>query len=145
MLCCVGLGLIAAACTHPARTHPLPPPCRAVQGDVRDKAALDELFAAEKFDAVIHFAGLKAVGESVEIPLEYYDNNIVSTLVLLEVMKKHNCFNVRGQGREVPGKQPGVQPSQPAQLLVHDPVVLPGSGRSLATVRPHSLCFDAVL
>jgi UDP-glucose 4-epimerase len=65
-----------------------------LQGDVRDKAALDQLFAEEKFDAVIHFAGLKAVGESVEIPLEYYDNNIVSTLVLLEVMKKHNCWNV---------------------------------------------------
>jgi nucleoside-diphosphate-sugar epimerase len=65
-----------------------------LQGDVRDKAALDKLFGEEKFDAVIHFAGLKAVGESVEIPLEYYDNNIVSTLVLLEVMKKHNCWNV---------------------------------------------------
>ncbi len=61
---------------------------------MRDKEALDKLFGEEKFDAVIHFAGLKAVGESVEIPLEYYDNNIVSTLVLLEVMKKHNCFNV---------------------------------------------------
>lgn len=61
---------------------------------MRDKAALDTLFGEEKFDAVIHFAGLKAVGESVEIPLEYYDNNIVSTLVLLEVMKKHNCWNV---------------------------------------------------
>jgi UDP-glucose 4-epimerase len=65
-----------------------------VKGDVRDKAALDQLFAEEKFDAVIHFAGLKAVGESVAIPLEYYDNNIVSTLVLLEVMKKHNCWNM---------------------------------------------------
>lgn len=69
-----------------------------LQGDVRDKAALNALFAAEKFDAVIHFAGLKAVGESVEIPLEYYDNNIVSTLVLLEVMKKHNCWNVSDGG-----------------------------------------------
>jgi hypothetical protein len=67
-----------------------------VQGDVRDKDALDKLFGEEKFDAVIHFAGLKAVGESVAIPLEYYDNNIVSTLVLLEVMQKHNCWNVSG-------------------------------------------------
>lgn len=73
-----------------------------LQGDVRDKAALDKLFGEEKFDAVIHFAGLKAVGESVEIPLEYYDNNIVSTLVLLEVMKKHNCWNVSG-GHHTPG------------------------------------------
>lgn len=61
---------------------------------MRDKDALDKLFSEEKFDAVIHFAGLKAVGESVEMPLEYYDNNIVSTLVLLETMRKHNCFNV---------------------------------------------------
>lgn len=66
------------------------------QGDVRDKDALDKLFGEEKFDAVIHFAGLKAVGESVAIPLEYYDNNIVSTLVLLEIMQKHNCWNVSG-------------------------------------------------
>ena len=47
-----------------------------------------------RFDAVIHFAGFKAVGESVEKPLEYYDNNFVASVVLLEVMRKHNCFNV---------------------------------------------------
>lgn len=70
------------------------PSLLSTQGDVRDKDALDKLFSEEKFDAVIHFAGLKAVGESVEMPLEYYDNNIVSTLVLLETMRKHNCFNV---------------------------------------------------
>jgi UDP-glucose 4-epimerase len=74
--------------------RPLFPLFPSTQGDVRDKEALDKLFSEEKFDAVIHFAGLKAVGESVEMPLEYYDNNIVSTLVLLETMKKHNCFNV---------------------------------------------------
>lgn len=61
---------------------------------MRDKEALDKLFAEEKFAAAIHFAGLKAVGESAEIPLEYYDNNLGSTLVLLEVMQKHNCWNV---------------------------------------------------
>jgi UDP-glucose 4-epimerase len=47
-----------------------------------------------RIDAVIHFAGYKAVGESVDKPLEYYDNNIVSTLVLVETMRKHNVFNL---------------------------------------------------
>lgn len=57
--------------------------------DVLDTEALDKLFSAEKFDAVVHFAGYKAVGESVEKPLEYYNNNIVGSLHLLEVMRKH--------------------------------------------------------
>ena len=47
-----------------------------------------------RFDAVIHFAGLKAVGESVEKPLMYYDNNVVGTLTLLEVMNTHGCKKV---------------------------------------------------
>lgn len=58
--------------------------------DLRDKASLNELFAANQFDAVIHFAGLKAVGESVAKPLEYYQNNLGSTLTLLEAMKDHD-------------------------------------------------------
>lgn len=57
--------------------------------DLRDKEQLDLLFTNNTFDAVIHFAGLKAVGESVAKPLEYYANNIDSTLVLLDVMNKH--------------------------------------------------------
>jgi UDP-glucose 4-epimerase len=57
--------------------------------DIRDADALDTIFTSTAFDAVIHFAGLKAVGESVEKPLEYYDNNIRSSLVLLDIMKKH--------------------------------------------------------
>ncbi len=57
-----------------------------VRGDVRDRRVLDTLFSAHEFDAVIHFAGLKAVGESVEKPLLYYDNNIAGTVVLLEAM-----------------------------------------------------------
>jgi nucleoside-diphosphate-sugar epimerase len=65
-----------------------------LQGDLRDKELLDNLFAEEKFDAVIHFAGFKAVGESVEKPLEYYDNNFCGSVVLLEVMRKHKCMNV---------------------------------------------------
>ncbi|KAL2234648.1 UDP-glucose 4-epimerase GEPI48 [Sesamum indicum] len=59
--------------------------------DLRDKPALEQLFASEKFDAVIHFAGLKAVGESVQKPLMYYDNNLIGTIVLLEVMAAHGC------------------------------------------------------
>jgi UDP-glucose 4-epimerase len=57
-----------------------------VRGDIRDRAALRALFAAHKIDAVVHFAGLKAVGESVEKPLLYYDNNIAGSVALFEVM-----------------------------------------------------------
>ncbi|MBB3119617.1 UDP-glucose 4-epimerase GalE [Pseudoduganella violacea] len=57
-----------------------------VQGDIRDRAALAALFAAHRFDSVIHFAGLKAVGESVEQPLRYYDNNISGSVALFESM-----------------------------------------------------------
>lgn len=58
--------------------------------DLQDKPRLEELFAAEHFDAVVHFAGLKAVGESTAKPLTYYRNNIDSTLALLEVMEAHD-------------------------------------------------------
>ena len=57
-----------------------------VHGDIRDPDALAKLFASHSIDGVIHFAGLKAVGESVEHPLRYYDNNVVGTLRLLEAM-----------------------------------------------------------
>ena len=60
-----------------------------VQGDIRDPVALDQVFKAHKIDAVIHFAGLKAVGESVEKPLLYYDNNISGSVSLFSAMKKH--------------------------------------------------------
>ena len=59
--------------------------------DVRDKEALRKIFRENNIEAVIHFAGLKAVGESVAKPIEYYDNNLISTLVLLEVMREFNC------------------------------------------------------
>ena len=64
------------------------------KGDIRNSKALDKVFKKYKIDSVIHFAGLKAVGESVAQPLEYYDNNIVGTLKLLEVMKKHKCKKI---------------------------------------------------
>lgn len=59
--------------------------------DIRDRAMLDKIFAENKIDAVIHFAGLKAVGESVSKPIEYYDNNIGSTLTLCEAMRDAGC------------------------------------------------------
>lgn len=58
-----------------------------VQGDVRDAGLLRELFARERFSAVIHFAALKAVGESVRAPLAYYDNNVAGTVTLLQAMQ----------------------------------------------------------
>ncbi|MED3316239.1 UDP-glucose 4-epimerase GalE [Bacillus wiedmannii] len=58
--------------------------------DLLNSGALNKIFEENKIEAVIHFAGLKAVGESVAIPLRYYNNNIISTLVLCEVMQKHN-------------------------------------------------------
>ena len=64
------------------------------QADIRDREALNEIFDKESIDSVIHFAGLKAVGESVQKPLEYYDNNISGTLVLVDVMRQHGCKNI---------------------------------------------------
>ena len=59
--------------------------------DLTDKDKTEHLFAAGRFDAVIHFAGLKAVGESVRIPLEYYQNNLESTFSLVRAMRRHGC------------------------------------------------------
>ncbi len=64
------------------------------EADVRDRAALDNVFTQEDIDSVIHFAGLKAVGESVEKPLEYYNNNITGTLVLCDVMRNHGVRDI---------------------------------------------------
>lgn len=64
------------------------------QADLLDKEMLDRIFNENQIDAVIHFAGLKAVGESVTLPLWYYHNNITGTLVLCEVMKKHGVKNM---------------------------------------------------
>ena len=64
------------------------------QVDIRDREGLNKVFDAEKPEAVIHFAGLKAVGESVKKPWEYYDNNITGTLTLVDVMRQHGCKNI---------------------------------------------------
>lgn len=64
------------------------------KGDVSDKELMNRVFENEGIDCVVHFAGYKAVGESVEKPLEYYRNNLDTTLTLLEVMKEHGCKNM---------------------------------------------------
>lgn len=81
--------------------------------DVRDKDALRKIFSENDIEAVIHFAGLKAVGESVRKPIEYYDNNLISTISLLEVMREFECkrlvfsssATVYGVATEVPLKE----------------------------------------
>ncbi len=65
-----------------------------ILGDILDEAKLDAVFAAHKIDAVIHFAGLKAVGESVEKPLEYYENNVSGTLALCRCMRRAGCKKI---------------------------------------------------
>ena len=68
------------------------PKCYCV--DILDRDALDKVFCENKIDSVIHFAGLKAVGDPVGKPLEYYHNNITGTLVLCDVMRAHNCKEI---------------------------------------------------
>lgn len=93
------------------------------EGDIRDAAVLDKLFQTEPIEAVLHFAGLKAVGESVEKPLDYYDNNVHGTLVLCKAMTRAGVFKlvfsssatVYGDPDSVPlsEKSPTKSPSNP--------------------------------
>ena len=69
-------------------------PVKFYEVDINDAAGLNTVFENEDIDSCIHFAGLKAVGESVEKPLEYYTNNISGSLVLFDVMRKHNVKNI---------------------------------------------------
>lgn len=64
------------------------------ENDVRDRAALDRIFEKHHIDCAIHFAGLKAVGQSVSMPLEYYDNNLFSTVTLCEAMRDHGVKDI---------------------------------------------------
>lgn len=64
------------------------------KADILDRGAMEEIFTKEKIETVIHFAGLKAVGESVEKPWEYYNNNITGTLTLVDVMRRHHVKNM---------------------------------------------------
>ena len=65
--------------------------CKFYEVDVLEKEKLAKVFVENQIETVIHFAALKAVGESVQKPLEYYHNNVTGTLVLLEVMKEYGC------------------------------------------------------
>jgi UDP-glucose 4-epimerase len=65
-----------------------------INGDIRDEEKLQNVFDKYKIDSVIHFAGLKAVGESVEQPLRYYENNISGTITLCKIMQKNSCKNI---------------------------------------------------
>jgi len=69
-------------------------PVKFYEVDILDREGLEEVFAKEDIEGCIHFAGLKAVGESVQKPWEYYNNNITGTLVLVDVMRKHNVKNI---------------------------------------------------
>ena len=64
------------------------------KGDILDREILNKLFAENTIESCIHFAGLKAVGESVQKPWEYYNNNISGTLTLVDAMREHNCKNI---------------------------------------------------
>lgn len=64
------------------------------EADIRDRAAMEKIFSEHTFDAVIHFAAFKAVGESCKLPLKYYENNISGTVTLLQVMEKYNVKKI---------------------------------------------------
>jgi UDP-glucose 4-epimerase len=98
------------------------PLAAAYQVDVRDRSALAQVFATHQVDAVIHFAAHKAVGESVELPVEYYDTNVGGTCALLSVMREHavrrlvfsSSCSVYGDARTVPlTEQSPVAPTNP--------------------------------
>ncbi|HQQ75651.1 MAG TPA: UDP-glucose 4-epimerase GalE, partial [Pseudomonadales bacterium] len=104
-----------------------------IQGDVRDGALLDRIFAEHSIYAVLHFAGLKAVGESVQQPLKYYDNNVTGTLQLCTAMEKAGVFTlvfsssatVYGEPAMMPVREdtPTGQPTNPygkSKLIAED-------------------------
>ena len=90
--------------------------------DLLNEKALDDIFDKEKIDSVIHFAALKAVGESCEIPLRYFDNNLTGTLNLLKVMEKHNVKSlVFSSSATVYGKPETVPIKEDFPLSVSNP------------------------
>ena len=92
--------------------------------DIRDRAVMERIFSENTFDAVIHFVGLKAVGESVQKPIEYYDNNLYGTLVLLETMKAHNVkklvFSSSATVYGTPEKLPLIEGCKEAGVYVYN-------------------------
>jgi UDP-glucose 4-epimerase len=93
-----------------------------VEADVRDARALDGIFERYAFDAVIHFAGLKAVGESVAQPLRYYDNNVAGTIALCEAMQRHGVRSlVFSSSATVYGDPESLPIAESARLSVTNP------------------------
>lgn len=93
-----------------------------VEADVRDARALDEIFGRLPFDAVIHFAGLKAVGESMAQPLRYYDNNVAGTIVLCDAMQRHGVRSlVFSSSATVYGDPESLPIDEDARLSVTNP------------------------
>lgn len=91
-------------------------------GDVRNRELMEKIFEENNIDTVIHFAGLKAVGESVRKPLEYYDNNINSTIVLCNTMRKFNCKKIIfSSSATVYGKPEFLPLTEAAALSVTNP------------------------
>ena len=91
-------------------------PVKFYQADILDREALEKIFESETIDSVIHFAGLKAVGESVAKPLEYYYNNITGTLVLCDVMRKHGVKNIVFSSSAMVYGDPGAKRLTPSSI-----------------------------
>ena len=96
------------------------------KGDILDRTILNEIFEKEKIDSCIHFAGLKAVGESVQKPWEYYNNNISGTLTLVDVMRQHNCKNIIFSSSATVYGDPEKSRSQRTARRVSAPILMDG-------------------
>jgi UDP-glucose 4-epimerase len=109
--------------------------------DIRDEKKLDKIVSAEApFDATIHFAALKAVGESVQVPLKYYENNLGGTFTLLKVLAAHGCKNiVFSSSATVYGQPPSVPPRCPSHPTSAEQHPRHGSP-VLYTDMPHRCC-----
>ena len=81
-----------------------------IEGDIRDAALLDEIFSTYAIDAVLHFAGLKAVAQSVRRPMDYYANNVVGTLSLCQAMARAHVFNLVFSSSATVYGEPSVMP-----------------------------------
>jgi UDP-glucose 4-epimerase len=118
-----------------------------IEGDIRDQSLLNKLFGDQKIDAVIHFAGLKAVGESVLEPLKYYENNVGGSISLLEAMKEANVNNmvfsssatVYGEPKELPIKED--HPLNPTNPYGETKLVVENLLRDLYRSSPHWKIF----
>jgi len=119
-----------------------------VEADLRHEAAMDRVFAGHRVDAVIHFAGFKAVGESVEKPLEYYDNNLGGTLSLLKAMRRHavkkivfsSSATVYGMNNPMPLKEG--YPTSAANPYGYTKVVIERMLQDIAAAEPDwSMCL----